>query len=238
MAQLQRDAAVAHRAMDREAERPLGLEPARDRSVAGPRRSPSTSRKSLQTKCGSMKRSCRAVPQRTSGPLCGSRQNQAIRRGSAAAGPGSSARPAASRSRGTPAGPAGRSGRRASRACRCRSRCGGCCRRRRSAGCAAAGRPARAPAASPPPPGAGIIAEGDVELVERVVARLVDPRRLAGRADEQAGEQVGQRRMALPVEQQALQHVRPAQERRVVRLSRRRPPRGRRRRCRCGVRRS
>ena len=32
-----------------------------------------------------------------------------------------------------------------------------------------------------------------------VVARLVDARRLAGRADEQAGEQVGQRRMVLPV---------------------------------------
>jgi hypothetical protein len=47
------------------------------------------------------------------------------------------------------------------------------------------------------------------------VPRLVDARRLAGRADEQAGEQVGQRRMALPVQDQALQQVRPAQERAV-----------------------
>ena len=57
----------------------------------------------------------------------------------------------------------------------------------------------------------------DLELVERVVARLVDARRLAGRADEQAGEQVGQRRVALPVQDQALQQVGPAQERAVER---------------------
>ena len=36
----------------------------------------------------------------------------------------------------------------------------------------------------------GHLREGDLQLVERVVARLVDARRLAGRADEQAGEQV------------------------------------------------
>ena len=59
------------------------------------------------------------------------------------------------------------------------------------------------------------VRERDLELVEAVVARLVDARRLAGRADEQAGEQVGQRRMALPVEHEALQQVGPAQERRV-----------------------
>ena len=44
---------------------------------------------------------------------------------------------------------------------------------------------------------------------------FVDARRLAGRADEQAGEQVGQRRMALPVQHQAFQQIRAAQERAV-----------------------
>ena len=57
----------------------------------------------------------------------------------------------------------------------------------------------------------------NVQFVERVVPRLVDARRLAGGSDEQPGEQVGQRRMPLPIEQQALQHVGPAQERRVRR---------------------
>ena len=57
------------------------------------------------------------------------------------------------------------------------------------------------------------LAEGDLELVQRVVARLVDARMLAGRADEQAGEQVGQRGMVEPVAEQALQQVGPAQQR-------------------------
>ena len=65
--------------------------------------------------------------------------------------------------------------------------------------------------------GRGHLRQRDLQLVERVVARLVDARRLAGRADEQAGEQVGQRRVALPVQDQALQQVGPAQERAVVR---------------------
>ena len=59
--------------------------------------------------------------------------------------------------------------------------------------------------------------ERDLELVQRLVARLVDARRLAGRPDEQAGEQIGERRVALPVEHDALQQVRPAQERAVGR---------------------
>ena len=42
--------------------------------------------------------------------------------------------------------------------------------------------------------------ERDLELVELVLARLVDARGLAGRTDEQTGEQIGQRGMALPVE--------------------------------------
>ena len=59
--------------------------------------------------------------------------------------------------------------------------------------------------------------EGDLQLVERVVARLVDARRLAGRADEQAGEQVRQRRMVVPVGDQAAQQIGAAQERPVGR---------------------
>src|SRR5436190_2613410 len=38
------------------------------------------------------------------------------------------------------------------------------------------------------------LAEGDLDLVDRVVARLVDARRLAGRADEHAGEKERERR--------------------------------------------
>ncbi len=49
--------------------------------------------------------------------------------------------------------------------------------------------------------------EGDVEFVEGVVTRLVDPRRLARGTDEQAGEQIGQRGMTLPVGQQAAQDI-------------------------------
>ncbi len=57
--------------------------------------------------------------------------------------------------------------------------------------------------------------ERDLELVEAVVARLVHPRRLARRADEGAREQVRQRRMVLPVGDEALQQIRPAQQRTV-----------------------
>ena len=55
----------------------------------------------------------------------------------------------------------------------------------------------------------------DLELVEAIVACLVEPRRLAGRADEQAGEQIREGGVALPVEDDAFQEVRAAQERRV-----------------------
>ena len=59
------------------------------------------------------------------------------------------------------------------------------------------------------------LAERDLELVEGVVAGLVDARRLAGRADEPAGEQVRQRRVVLPVGDQAAQQVGAAQQRAV-----------------------
>src|SRR6516164_4415209 len=57
----------------------------------------------------------------------------------------------------------------------------------------------------------------NLEFVELVVPRLVDARGLAGRADEQPREQVGQRRMPLPVQNQALEQVGSAQERAVGR---------------------
>src|SRR5471030_557852 len=61
------------------------------------------------------------------------------------------------------------------------------------------------------------LAEGDLELVQRIVARLVDARMLAGRADEQAGEEIRQRRMVEPVAEQAFKQVGPPQEWRLRR---------------------
>jgi hypothetical protein len=63
----------------------------------------------------------------------------------------------------------------------------------------------------------GHLLEGDGQLVEAVVAGLVDPRGLAGGADEGAGEQVRQARVVLPVGDQALHQVRAAQQRAVRR---------------------
>ena len=61
------------------------------------------------------------------------------------------------------------------------------------------------------------LGERDLELIERLGAALVDPRRLRRGADEPAGEQVGQRGVALPVGQQRHQQVGTAQQRRVGR---------------------
>ncbi len=66
-------------------------------------------------------------------------------------------------------------------------------------------------------PGSGTCGERDFQLVETIVTRLVDARRLAGRADEQAGEQIGECRVTLPLQHEALQQVRPAEERAVAR---------------------
>ena len=55
----------------------------------------------------------------------------------------------------------------------------------------------------------------DLQFIQTVMPCLVDARRLAGRADEHAGEQIGQAGMALPVQHQALQQIGPAQERRI-----------------------
>ena len=59
------------------------------------------------------------------------------------------------------------------------------------------------------------LAERDLELVDAVLARLVDARRLARGSDEQPREEVRERRMVQPVADQAAQQVGPAQERAV-----------------------
>ena len=59
--------------------------------------------------------------------------------------------------------------------------------------------------------------ERELELVQRVVPRFVDARRLARRADEEPGEEIRERRMMLPVRDQAAQQIGPAQERAVRR---------------------
>ena len=80
--------------------------------------------------------------------------------------------------------------------------------------------------------------ERNFQFVELVVARFIDTRRLAGRPDEQTGEQVRQRRMVVPVRNQAARADRGAAGT-VSRPASRRPARcGCRRQCRCGARRA
>ena len=57
--------------------------------------------------------------------------------------------------------------------------------------------------------------ESDLELVEPVIACLVDSRRLAGRTDKGTRKQIRQRRVVLPVGDQALQQIGPPQQRTV-----------------------
>ena len=61
------------------------------------------------------------------------------------------------------------------------------------------------------------LGERDLQFVEAVVPRLVDARRLAGRADEQAGEEVGEARTPQPIGDEAFQEVRAPEERAVER---------------------
>ena len=154
-----------------------------------------------------------------------------------ARGRGSSARPpcagaAASRTRAARRGPAGRAASAGRRACRCRSRRGGCCPRRRRAGGGTAC--PRATAAAGSPGASKARAQRDLQLVERVVARLVDARRLRRRARRtgrvnrydsdgwcwtnvmRLGEQIG------PAQEGALQRRRAA-EREVVAAAAARP---------------
>src|SRR5205814_8144696 len=57
------------------------------------------------------------------------------------------------------------------------------------------------------------LAKGNFQFVKRIVARFVHARVLAGRADEQSAEQKRQRRVILPVAEQASEQVRAAQNR-------------------------
>ncbi len=59
--------------------------------------------------------------------------------------------------------------------------------------------------------------KGDFELVEGIVARLVDAGRLAGRANKHPREEIGQPRVVLPVGDQAAQQIRSAQDRAIGR---------------------
>ena len=70
------------------------------------------------------------------------------------------------------------------------------------------GRPATRRAA-----GSAHLVDGDLQLVEALVPRLVDPRGLAGGSDESAREQVREGGMVVPVGDQARQQVGPAEER-------------------------
>ena len=63
------------------------------------------------------------------------------------------------------------------------------------------------------------LGERDLHLVDGLGPALVEARRLARRADEATGEQVGQRRVPLPVRHQAGEQVGAAQQRRVDRLA-------------------
>ena len=58
----------------------------------------------------------------------------------------------------------------------------------------------------------GDLLEGDFQFVERVAPPFVHPRGLTGRPDKGAGEQVRQRRMVVPVGDQAAQQIGSAQE--------------------------
>ncbi len=57
--------------------------------------------------------------------------------------------------------------------------------------------------------------ERDLDLVDRIVARFIDARRLARRPDEETREQVRERRMVVPVGDHAREQIGPAQERRI-----------------------
>ena len=58
--------------------------------------------------------------------------------------------------------------------------------------------------------------EGDLELVQRIVARLIDAWRLRGRSDEQTREQIGQRGMIVPIRNETAQQIGPSQEGRIL----------------------
>ena len=63
----------------------------------------------------------------------------------------------------------------------------------------------------------GDLFASDLQLVDRIADPFIDPRRLARRADELTGEEVRQRRMIVPIADQAPQQIGSAQERAVLR---------------------
>ena len=153
----------------------------------------------------------------------------------AAAAPGSCARAAAFRRRASPAGPAGRSAPSGEyslsmqNSARCVLPVTSISRLRNSRSTSHGGH-SRARFRQ--------LAERDLELVQRVVARLVDARRLRGRADEQAREQVRQRRMVVPVGRAGCAADPAGAGTASRRAWRRRARSDCRRRCRCGGRRA
>src|SRR5688572_7924420 len=56
------------------------------------------------------------------------------------------------------------------------------------------------------------LVEGDFELVERIIARLIDTWVLAARANKEAAEEIRERGMMLPVAEEATEQIGPAQE--------------------------
>ena len=69
-------------------------------------------------------------------------------------------------------------------------------------------------------PWCGNLLEGDLQLVEMVIASLINAWGLAGRADKHAGEEIRQPGMVLPISDQAAQQIRTAQERAIHRRRR------------------
>ena len=63
----------------------------------------------------------------------------------------------------------------------------------------------------------GNLLKRDFKFVQTVVPGLVDPRRLARRADERSAEQIRQRRMVVPIGQQRAEQVGAAEKRAVGR---------------------
>ncbi|MNP57590.1 hypothetical protein D3C76_1524310 [compost metagenome] len=57
------------------------------------------------------------------------------------------------------------------------------------------------------------LGEGNFQLIQGVIARFINARGLGCRADEQSGKQVGQRRVVMPVADQAAQQIRTPQKR-------------------------
>ena len=60
-----------------------------------------------------------------------------------------------------------------------------------------------------------VLVSHDLELVERIVASLVDAWMLARRAEEKPREEERQRRVIVPVRNQTLEQIRSAQHRRI-----------------------